>query len=166
MPEPVVIIGPAPAPGGPVAASATSVPDKDSEQPAEPAVPAGPSRGRRIAAAAAGLLGQAVIRLGSALWGIMRGSPRHSLAAGASLLILGGIWYSQILPGKSKHQPPANLIGGKSAGSAGQGKNATGTSDPAKTPEAETATASDPVDKPAPAPSSLAAAGAAPTTDY
>jgi hypothetical protein len=97
MPEPVVIIGPAAGPAGPVVRSPS-----DPENAAPEAEPdeaqdtvAGPSVGRRILGFALSLLGRVAKAFASVLIYLIREYPRHSLAAGASVVILGAILYSQ-----------------------------------------------------------------------
>ena len=46
---------------------------------------------------------------------VARRYPRHSLAAAASVLILGAIWYTQLSPGLGAHGPVANQIKGEPA---------------------------------------------------
>jgi nucleoid-associated protein YgaU len=169
MPEPVVIIGPAAGPAGPVAGPAVSTPERAAEERAEPATSPGPSVFKRLMTWAAVLLGRFLKWFAITLWGLMRQYPRHSLAVGASFAILGGIWYSQLVPGKgnsqsaaekSKRQPPTNLIGSRSPGSSGQDKNvATASTAPKPASTTGGTGAPDNIDNPAPAPSSIAANG-------
>jgi nucleoid-associated protein YgaU len=153
MPEPVVIIGPAPGPAGPVAGPAGKTPDHVPEESTQPAAPAGPALARRILAGTARLLGRIFMWVAITLLGVIRRNPRNSLAAGASFMILGAIWFTQVLPGKAKHDPPANAIGGKASGSSAKDQktaSAITPNDPSS--GAGTATTPDPSDKPAPAP--------------
>ncbi len=162
MPEPVVIIGPANGPGGPVPAPAGTAAENAPAESPRPHAPAGPSRARRIIIAAARILGRAAKWLAIALVAVIRRYPRHSLAAGASILILGSIWYTQLLPGNGKHTPPANAIGGKLTGSPAGEKKATGDSASTQVPPAaESAGARVSGDKVAPVPSSVAASSPA-----
>ena len=117
MPEPVVIIGPAKGPAGPIGEPAEAT-DRaeldDTDVPPERQPKKG--RGKKSMALSA------LARLGSGLFmllargllaiakvgiSVVRHHPRHSLAAGASLLILGAIWYTQHFSGTSLR--PAGL---------------------------------------------------------
>jgi nucleoid-associated protein YgaU len=109
MPEPVVIIGPSARPAGPTSASPESAAEADSAgtgvQEQESAQSDDRKRSPLLPALArvAGGLSSLVVR---ALWALSRGmlsiasrNPRHSLAAGASILILGTILYTELRPG-------------------------------------------------------------------
>ncbi len=106
MPEPVVIIGPAGGPEGPISGHAAT-PETATAAGAEtaatdPGAAAPSARGAVVLRAfklAAGFFLSITNRV---VWGfvrvitlVIRNYPRHSLAAGASLVILGGILYSQ-----------------------------------------------------------------------
>jgi len=53
-------------------------------------------------------------------------NPRTSLAAGASVLILGSVWFSQPQPGKSKHSLVTNQIAGNLVAPAAKDQKDTG----------------------------------------
>ena len=125
MPEPVVIIGPAKGPAGPIgepADAADRVAQDDTGLPRGHAPKTG--KGKKS------MLSTMLARLGSGLFMLLtRGLltiaklgmsvanryPRHSLAAGASLVILGAISYSQSRSGIPRRPPVPNEIKGASS---------------------------------------------------
>ena len=127
MPEPVVIIGPAngpagPTPGQPDAGASATIPDAaeavDSETAATAtragaAVLAGLWRVLRITLSLANRAARAIT---SVLMQGIRQYPRHSMAAGASLLILGGILYSQAGSKTGRHDVTNAISGNPSPG--------------------------------------------------
>ena len=120
MPEPVVIIGPANRPARPIgepapSTAAAAAPDtgkKPNERSARTAMVLRALT--RLAAEIFGLLARAFRAIGSLGVGLVRRYPRHSLAAGASILILGAIWYTEF----GQRGPVANQIPGSSTASA------------------------------------------------
>ena len=125
MPEPVVIIGPAARPAGPTGESAeNAVEAKAVDSGAEEAK--FPKRNDRTRS----VLLPTLVRIAGGLfafmsrlfWAVTRGAlnvasryPRHSLAAAASVLILGAVLYSQLRSGKSARSPVTASIPGESA---------------------------------------------------
>ena len=116
MPEPVVIIGPASGPAGPISGQPDSPASTDAAAVAAPEPAARtaepPKKTAAIAAVAMvalrivgivlSLLQRAAWAIGRLLIRVIRQYPRHSLAAGASLLILGGIFYTQSAAPKNR----------------------------------------------------------------
>ena len=115
MPEPVVIIGPAARPAGPTTAHRLRMRRKPipSAQAARSTNPqrATLARGSRFCPRL--LASPADCRLSwyAHFWALLRGAlnvagryPRHSLAAGASILILGATLYTQLRSGESAHK--------------------------------------------------------------
>ena len=108
MPEPVVIIGPAAGPAGPIsgqpaADDTAATPEADTaalgEATAKPAASKAVARAAMAVARISGIIfsiaNRALRALLTSLAYVIRAYPRHSLAAAASLVILGGIVYSQ-----------------------------------------------------------------------
>jgi nucleoid-associated protein YgaU len=158
MPEPVVIIGPASGPAGPAPGRAEATPDHVGEEQSSPAAPAGPSIPRRILGSAAHLFGRVFLWVAITLLSVVRQNPRSALAATASFLILGGIWYTQILPGKGTHTPPTNAIGGKTPGSSAKDSKIASAPGDSKPPSGDgSAASSDGAANPTPVPSTVAA---------
>jgi nucleoid-associated protein YgaU len=125
MPEPVVIIGPAGGPAGPIGETANNA---DGETAAGTGTKdakwksAMSTIGPMLAQFGAGLFGllaRALGAVGAVCMVIVRRYPRHSLAAGASVLILGAIWYSEV----GRRGPLSNQIGGKKAAAAAKDTN-------------------------------------------
>jgi nucleoid-associated protein YgaU len=124
MPEPVVIIGPAAGPAGPNSGQPAAVETAAAPQ-ADTAVSgegAGKPGGRmavalvviaRISGMIFSLAKRAVWAFAALLMHVIRRYPRHSLAAAASILILGGIIYSQS-GSKSGRRGVTNAISGNS----------------------------------------------------
>ena len=75
MPEPVVIIGPAAGPAGPVLVPAGKTPDHAPKESTQPAAPAGPALARRILAGTAHLLGRIFMWVAITLLGVIRRHP-------------------------------------------------------------------------------------------
>ena len=102
MPEPIVIIGPAAGPNGPAHGSAPTAQAESVEQDVAPAKTL-TSYVRGSSAFAFGHFTSGLSRIAARAFGILfrlilnlaRTYPRHSLAAVASLLILGAVLYSQ-----------------------------------------------------------------------
>jgi nucleoid-associated protein YgaU len=111
MPEPVVIIGPAARPAGPAGMSAENAADADAADSGVELQNSPQSDDRKrsplllaLARVATGLS----TLVGRGIWALAKGGlslagryPRHSLAAGASILILGAVLYTQLRSGKS-----------------------------------------------------------------
>ncbi len=118
MPDPIVVIGPAAGPAGPIAGSpeaATNAAEPGAEHPEQPARrqrSAGLSVFIRIARGIAVFTAQALWALLSITWRMIRQYPRYSLAAGASFLILGAIAYTQGRPDAKGRASVTNAIGG------------------------------------------------------
>ncbi len=185
MPEPVVIIGPANRPAGPIAESAGDAADTAA---ADTGNGPGNRRGKfamlahaltRVGGGLFGLLARLLRAVGALGMAIFRRYPRHSLAAGASVIILGAIWYSEIgsrgpvttqISGKSSPSAPAPKETSETAGApadAGPAKLASkGSGDGgAATPESNAMPSPGPAapdDKPTPAPTIAAKDDAAP----
>jgi LysM domain len=125
MPEPVVIIGPAGGPAGPIGETANDAAGandagtgtKHTKWNATTST-IGPIL-TRFGTGLFGLLARALGAVGAVCTGILRRYPRHSLAAGASILILGAIWYSEV----GRRGPLKNQIGGKSEAAAARDTN-------------------------------------------
>ena len=125
MPEPVVIIGPAARPAGPTSASPENAAEADSVGTGGQEHESAKSDARKrfsllpaLTRVASGL-SALVVR---ALWALLRGAlnvagryPRHSLAAGASILILGATLYTQLRSGESAHKAVTAKIPGDAA---------------------------------------------------
>ena len=120
MPEPVVIIGLAKGPAGPIAEPAEAA-DRavvdDAGLPPEHKSKKGTRKKSMILPALARLgsglfmlLARGLLIVASMGMSLARRYPRHSLAAGASFLILGAIWYMEMLPGKGERPPVSNQI--------------------------------------------------------
>jgi len=130
MPEPVVIIGPAARPAGPAGESAEHVVEADAAD-AGVQLQKSPKSDHR-----AGFpLLPALVRIASgvsaltarAFWTVAKGGlhlasryPRHSLAAGASILILGAVLYTQLRSGKTARSPVTARIPGDAAPPVGE----------------------------------------------
>ncbi len=129
MPEPVVIIGPAAGPAGPVSGE----PDSAASAPAPDSPGAAKQKNRRAAPAAAlRILGSILSLLKRVLWAlagllgrVARRYPRHSLAAAASILILGAILYSQS-GSKSARRDLTNKIEGNPSPQTAESKASAG----------------------------------------
>src|SRR5689334_4745105 len=125
MPEPVVIIGPAGRPAGPSVGSPEhgSVPARDESggraRPVEGGI------GRRILRWTAVVLARAFWAASLATLRIIGRNPRVSLAAGASVLILGSIWLTQPHPASGKRSIPTNKIAGNLFAPAAKDQNDT-----------------------------------------
>ncbi len=121
MPEPVVIIGPATGPANPEAGETTAAAE---ETQATAAAAASKKRGAaagaalRIVGLAASLLKRVIGAVVSVLVAVARRYPRHSIAALASILILGGIIYSQSRSGTTRRDVTNAISGNKSPGDA------------------------------------------------
>ena len=89
-----------------------------------PETVAGPSVGQRILGFVLSLLGRAVKAIATVFAYLIREYPRHSIAACASMVILGAILYSQSgsgtgrlgvtnsIPGNASLQPPVSKLPG------------------------------------------------------
>ncbi|MFI5457077.1 MAG: LysM peptidoglycan-binding domain-containing protein [Isosphaerales bacterium] len=129
MPEPVVIIGPAARPAGSIVGPADVSAENAALTPEDsggPAGPAGRAIGRRILRRSAALLARGLLAAGAATLRAIRRNPRTSLAAGASVLILGSISVSQWQSGNGKHSLVTNRIGGNLLGPAAKDQRNTG----------------------------------------
>ena len=135
MPEHVVIIGPATRPAGPIAGPAEpehqDAPDDTGSQPE--ARPASGKAKKSVLVPALARFGGRLVGLGArGLWACAKGClrvaghyPRHSLAAGVSVVILGAISYAQLRPGAGTRAPVTTEIPSASATKvAGDRKNA------------------------------------------
>ncbi len=100
MPEPVVIYGPAGAIPGQQDPAEGPSPAADKAESGETVIP--PPRGLRIVRTILSFLGRVSWAVARAILHVIRRNPRHSLAAGASLLILGGIYYTQMRSGTAR----------------------------------------------------------------
>ena len=123
MPEPVVIIGPASRPAGPIAEPVEDVALATADdQGVQPQNAPENNRGKifsvlfstlfQMAARLFGLLASASLVI--AKWGMRVADryPRHSLAVAASLVILGAISYTQMSPGAGTRGPVTTQIKG------------------------------------------------------
>ena len=187
MPEPVVIIGPAGGPAGPNSGHAATpetatAPESETANPEEGAA-APAARGAVVLGGIKRIVRLILSIAKPVVWGFLRvvalcirKYPRHSLAAGASLVILGGILYSQsgsrttrrdltnAIKGTGSPQADAapkspradagtKVAGGPTPGE-GSGKEKTNASDPASPPKLEKAdpvvVQADPTSQPSP----------------
>jgi hypothetical protein len=161
MPEPVVIIGPAARPAGPTSASAENAAEADAVATGlhVQKSPKSDDRKRssllpalaRVASGLSALAVRAFLALSRAGLNVASRYPRHSLAAGASILILGAVLYAQLRPGKGTRPPViaeipgdnARLVANSSANS-GPAKSANVTKDGSRKESGHNATAPNP----------------------
>jgi hypothetical protein len=130
MSEPVVIIGPAARPAGPAGMSAENAADADAADGGVEVQNSPHSDDRKrspILLALAHVATGLSTLVGRGIWALAKGGlyvasryPRHSLAAGASILILCAVLYTQLRSGKSDTQSQA----GKSDTQSQAGKSA------------------------------------------
>jgi len=113
MPEPVVIIKPAAGPAGPIAGPTATAEDASTRGTSRgPAGLAEHAVSRRILRRTAALLARSLWATSAATVRAIGYHPRTSLAAGASVLILGSTWFGRPQPGGGKHSPVTNEIAG------------------------------------------------------
>ena len=137
MPEPVVIIGPAKGPAGPIGEPAEAL---DRVAPDDTGL--SPEHELKKGKGKKSMLLPALARLGSGLFvllarglliiaklgmSVVNRYPRHSLAAGASLVILGAIWYTQNFSGTRALAVSNQIKAASATGSPAAPKNAANT---------------------------------------